>query len=717
MLRLRALEIGCFRGWHGPVRLELDCPITAIVAENGRGKSSTLNAVEWCLYGDAVIGKGSSGIEERQSWEIRPRNGGERATEVRATFAAGDATVEVTRRENPSAKKSERSRLEVRLPDGSQVVDEAAASELRALGVPDWDTFRVAHCFHQEAARRRVLDSNDRSALLAAMLGLDEDLRVREVLESQRPAAMVGAVDELLSKLENHIESVAQRPLRELQEATARLQARGLAVTDLHAGGAETVRTRMVERARALAAKLGLDVELPPPSDAGAVAAWAGRWSEIARRSAPALQPLDSLRGQLARLKNALSQAEQETQKWQQTNDALAKSIREGGDAKGRQSALAKALEDSRKAEDALAAANARAAVLENAREAIARAGEPEQCPVCDSHVSGLARHVADELARLSGAEINVLRATVAATRAAVKEKELAVRDLEGRETAARAADVARRRVLEETARLAGEDAAKAHDSLAAVRKRIEAMGAEISRLDALASDRDRELTAHSDDVALLRDFHGWLEAVERADRQVDVESLAAWKDLGQAIDDVAGFASDLDALAEIARDLQIERSEARADEVNRALGRYFALIMRDGSRGGVRVDSRTTRGKVEYRLLGDDGEPILPLLNQAALNALSLAVLFAQAEEQGRRAGFASVLLDDPIQSLDDERQIGLADALEELSRVCQVLIAVVPGAFFERLRTHVTVKRRCVTLAPWDKTRGASIESEVVR
>ena len=716
-LRLVSLEIGCFRGWHGPVRFELDCPITAVVADNGRGKSSTLNALEWCLYGDAVIGKGSSGIEERQGWEIRPRDGGERPTEVRATFAAGEAAIAVTRRENPTGKKSERSRLEVCLPDGSKLADDAATSELRALGMPDWDTFRIAHCFHQEAARRRILDGNDRSALLAAMLGLDEDLRVRELLESQRPGAMVAAVDDLLRKLESHIESVAQRPLRELVDARTRLTARGLAATDLHAGAAEAVRVRMVGRACDLAAKLGLAVELPDASDAEAVAAWADRWPELARRSAPALQPLDSLRTDLGRLKSATSQAEQETQTWQTKKDALEKSIREGGDDGARQSALAEVREDLRKAENALAAANVRASVLANAAEAIARADQPERCPVCDSHISGLARHVADELARLSDTEINALRATVEASRVAVKEKESAVRDLESRAMAVRDADNRRRGALDEAARLAGEDVANAHDPLAAARKRIEAMGAQISRLDALASVRDRELTAHAGDVALLRDFESWMKAVQRADWQVEVESLAEWKDLERAIDEVAGFASDLEALAEIARELQIERSEARSHEVNRALGRYFARITRDSSRGGVRVDTRTTRGKVEYRLLGDDGEPIMPLLNQAALNALSLAVLFAQAEEQSRRGGFACVVLDDPVQSLDEERQVGLADALEELSRVCPVLIAVVPGPFTARLHSHVDVKRRFVTLAPWDKTRGASIESEVVR
>ena len=60
-----AITISRFRGWKSEHRISLDAPITSLVAENGRGKSSLLNAIEWCLYGAEVTKKGS-GIDERQ---------------------------------------------------------------------------------------------------------------------------------------------------------------------------------------------------------------------------------------------------------------------------------------------------------------------------------------------------------------------------------------------------------------------------------------------------------------------------------------------------------------------------------------------------------------------------------------------------------------------------------------------------------------------------
>ena len=50
--------------------------------------------------------------------------------------------------------------------------------------------------------------------------------------------------------------------------------------------------------------------------------------------------------------------------------------------------------------------------------------------------------------------------------------------------------------------------------------------------------------------------------------------------------------------------------------------------------------------------------------MNQADINALSLAILFAQAEAAALGGEFAGVLLDDPVQSLDEAYQRGLPTA-----------------------------------------------------
>jgi hypothetical protein len=123
----------------------------------------------------------------------------------------------------------------------------------------------------------------------------------------------------------------------------------------------------------------------------------------------------------------------------------------------------------------------------------------------------------------------------------------------------------------------------------------------------------------------------------------------------------------------------------------------------------------RTPKG-LDYQLRDASGEAAVPVMNQASINALSLAALFAQAEDAAARGGLAWVVLDDPVQSLDQVHQQGLADAVGRLAAHCHVLVGVVPSGLVERLRTHVPVERRFLYLAPWQEATGSQVEREEV-
>ena len=84
------VEVQEFRGWRARRRLPLDRRLTVIVGENRCGKSSTLNAIEWCLFG-AGVEKAASGLGERADWEVRPRGAGESPTEVTLALATPEA--------------------------------------------------------------------------------------------------------------------------------------------------------------------------------------------------------------------------------------------------------------------------------------------------------------------------------------------------------------------------------------------------------------------------------------------------------------------------------------------------------------------------------------------------------------------------------------------------------------------------------------------------
>jgi hypothetical protein len=206
-----------------------------------------------------------------------------------------------------------------------------------------------------------------------------------------------------------------------------------------------------------------------------------------------------------------------------------------------------------------------------------------------------------------------------------------------------------------------------------------------------------------------------WLRATEQAESSIDLSALPEWSEIDEALDELAGFGSDLVFLGSLARDVQAARSDARAAEVNNALGKYYSLITQDDT--AIKVSVHATAQRISYDLVDASDRPAIPILNQAAINALSLAVLFAQSEAQLGANSWNMVALDDPVQSLDAEKQTGLARAIEELSDRCSILVGTVPGQLSDRLLNYVSKKRHIVTLGPWSRTKGASIEEEVDR
>lgn len=225
MTRLLRLEVRNFRGWRD-ASIALDRPLVLVVGENRRGKSSTLNAIEWCLFGKEVEKKGS-GIPERIDWEVAHRGAVDGAVEVTLTFDAGAGPVRIARcREGAGARAEDR--LEVSTSTGEKLEGQAAEAWMREARLPDWETWRCACCQHQEVLRGRLTDTADRSLILTSLLGLEEHDRMHRVLRDQQPGKMVGRLDEELAELEKVVLFRLSAPAEDLFDSERRLETLGL---------------------------------------------------------------------------------------------------------------------------------------------------------------------------------------------------------------------------------------------------------------------------------------------------------------------------------------------------------------------------------------------------------------------------------------------------------------------------------------------------------
>ena len=161
-LRINKLEIEGFRGYNGLQTINFKAPITLLLGNNGCGKSSTLGAIEWCLFEDFASVK----FETRTKDElINDHNPGGKC-KVTLTLSSNKKEYEITREKEEGTSKSD---LTIRTPDGP--LDDISIPQLTGIQRED---FRRAIFLHQEDVRGLITDDREkRDNTMDRLFGLE----------------------------------------------------------------------------------------------------------------------------------------------------------------------------------------------------------------------------------------------------------------------------------------------------------------------------------------------------------------------------------------------------------------------------------------------------------------------------------------------------------------------------------------------------------------
>ncbi len=731
MMHPLGLDIRNFRGWReGSV--PLDRQVTILVGENRRGKSSTLNAIEWCLFGREVEKKGS-GIAERIDWEVERRRSDGDFVEVALSLEIRGIVARIIRRRKSGAGAREEDGLAVELPDEGEgiqgrrrLLGTEAQAWMREAKLPDWETWRRACCQHQEMLRGRLTVPEDRSQIVSSLLGMDEYDRPHHLLKDQQPGKLIAELDRELDELDKVVLYRLRAPSEELFESERKLEALSIERSRLSPALSIEIGRGAIERARALAQRLGIEAPLlafATEADEPELRKWSEDWPAYVRKESKTAERLYSATKRRAKLAGEIEQLEPLEERWRKAKECLKTDQRERGDEATQKKLLVETERKVRETEALLRSQNKTLALLRETVEVLHGSDKGDQCPVCGARVPGLAARIeatvregTDERLSQLAAERDSARERREALEKSIRASEkLAIEDKE-----TRAAFEARRGSL--AAQVSPERLnCASSDLLAAARAEEEARASEIASLEAAVSSVDAELEEHRKDVERLRELFKWRTAAKRAQQRADLSGSPEWKTFQEAVDAAAALGADLDALGSTAREAQEERSAVCEAEVNKALGVYCALIAGEEACLDPRVRVRRTPKGLTYDIEDAGGGRALSILNQASLNAISLALLFAQAEERARSGLPQMLVLDDPGQSLDEDYQAGLARAIERVARICPVIVGTTPGRFAERLASHVALPRRMIRLAPppvggWESL-GVKIESQEER
>ena len=168
---LKEITIAGFRGFIEQKTFSISEPFILFDGPQRSGKSSTLVAIEWGLFGDKIAKK-EIGIDERKGWEIRNTNADEARVEM--VLQKGQDILNIVRSDK---KKKGNPNFYFDL-NGVQDTDEGKLQAI--LRIQPKDYFSSVH-LHQEIIRALLVETPEsRKDSLDRLLGLSE---LRNIIE------------------------------------------------------------------------------------------------------------------------------------------------------------------------------------------------------------------------------------------------------------------------------------------------------------------------------------------------------------------------------------------------------------------------------------------------------------------------------------------------------------------------------------------------------
>jgi len=719
MFQLTRLRICGFRGFAGAQELDFGQPVVLLCGENHRGKSSTLNAVEWCLFGGSCVGK-KTGIRERIDWEVSNRYASSEGTFVEAEFKGSEGNY-VVKRELTGAGRRASERTTVKLPDGAQLEGDDADRQIYALFRSSFQDFMTTVYQHQEAIRAVLTqEPRDRNDAIDRLLGLSEYRELVRGITDAKTGAAYKAMQNEFGNFRQRAEQSVRIYDKEAREKKEKAIADGMGeehITEMDAlARAERIGAAIISLAR----ELGItDLQITVPRDLGQVAQFRDEAKD--KIDAVWLESPDMVKQTtLERKQRELTSL---VEKYQDVKKAEAEAKVERDEfvkRHGDEATLAKAVEakqqEMRRIREEIHKSNARASLVREAVQYlkdVASDNQRRQCPLCGTEAPELLNQLQSEWEEKIEIDVRALEAERKQQQTELEQLVSSGDQLEKLEQALAAAHSCTKACETDAAAALQREIANDDDPLALLNRELQAIGSELGSQKKAIEKKGEKRIAIFEQLAKLRTIDEILGLQRKKEIVERIWSTNEYKELDELMDKASEFIEDVQAIKGSLATASREEAEAKISAAGTSLEKYFCRIANHPTITGlamdVREDPRT--GFNSYSIIGNDGSDPIPILSQGDLNCLALSLFFGLADAAEETQPFAFLMLDDPSQSLGPEMEQRFVSVLEDIAERRQLFISTPYAGFKNLLISSITKSKDVYDFLDWTKDNGPRI------
>jgi DNA repair protein SbcC/Rad50 len=672
--------ISGFRGFKKPSNVKFGMPITVFYGLNRQGKSSVVNAIEWCLFGAEAAT--TSYLRERSGWEVKNRRAKDCFVECQLIDSLSEATATIRR----TYKSKQKSEILITLPSGLTTTEEGEIAKLLRITLKDYSS--AVH-LHPEIIRDLVIAvPKVRKEAIDRLLGLSDLREMVDALAASKPASWTAQLDQQVMQVSSDIRAALEHKDRSIEADIQTLRDRNVQDKFFVGNGATLFAVEVLGEITSLASTY--QYSLPPIDSPLALSNVSGFLIKLRqalqglRNGNPVLRNQGMLRTKKNDLNGLLASFELQMKTLGESLNkrrALLDSFTE----QELNTRIESLNESIKKVELEMQEIAANGQLLSKALDFFSNR-ESEQwlsCPLCgesSKDVESWKRHINGELV---GTKLEPIQ-----QRKAELQKELKSAGVIRSNLDKATEDISTQQRLLERCRqeaasgLRRDDITAADDIVVLLNEELSKTGDELAKLQDEVETVNAELSKIEDSIVILDK----LERVSRTKAEMNaIENVMDNPNFGEMTAcrlDCERHAVDSSILIDAIHAILKAEAKSKLVAAQNSIKDFFRAITNRPDFPDLLVTEDDTGYDIE---LGSSSETTkaLSILNHGDLNCAALSIFLGLAYAAKSSHSLGVIVLDDPTQSLDSIAKKNLCNVLEQVATVRQVIIATADDEF----------------------------------
>jgi exonuclease SbcC len=705
---LEQITITGFRGFVKPkIFLNLE-PFILFDGPQRSGKSSTIVAIEWGLFGDEVAKK-AIGIDERRGWKIRNTNADEARVEM--VLQKGKDILKIVRSDK---KKKGTPGFYFKLNDNDEDTDEGKLRTI--LGIQPKDYFSSVH-LHQETIRALLTEEpSSRRDSLDRLLGLSELRNIIDGINSTKIRDILKDADNKFGEIETKLNAVITSKQTDIQKAKETGFQKGLISNDFSETGAgqmcEILKIAIVNFANQAGLTIG---DLPLAHTTAEQQIFVASAKELLRKLRDE-QPDLKRQKELLEKQGQLQGLQHTYQDLLDGLHGLEQKRRDIHETEGDQEKLRSRISNelTSKLEEAKNRRNEvdrRAGTIEEAIkyfEALITPIEKQPCPICEKpidDVTHLRTHLEELRANLDK-ELAPIREQIEKYEKETKRLEELIEGLNELEEkiSTRSELLTKHKSLTETA--LRREIKDREDPIVILEGEIVKIQEELKKLESAVRESNQRLNAVEDDIVKLEQILKTLLLEGEVGDLLKIRQTDEYRKVENSRLELEKFADNVDLIRQGVETVLQASAKAKLGAAKESIAKMFRTLAKRSDFPDLEIDPDN------FEILAvksAEKVPALSIFNTGDLNCAGLSVFLGLGSTQEISHNLGFVILDDPSQSLDSTHKENLVSILNSIPGDKQIFVSTSESDLRDMILKKVVRKKKHYKFDAWSNIEGA--------